>query len=239
MKNSNFFSASNVRYGYESMYRHNYYDLFKGFTATEGLEVLFSKKTIGAAAVSMFFWGIYGIPIILAFIWGSYYLGNGITRVVYSIFGTSRQVRWNTNSCIYFVMTSWIWVFFPAILVLAFVLVGELPFGLYHAMKVQPGDYTFDAASPEVNLFMKLMWDTIHTSNGPVEFMYRVVLWDYLHPTLSTIKITMAPVLGYLVYYRGHTEITAEDFYAGEEDGRDAWLLYERRERRPSMNDLD
>lgn len=235
MKNADFFADSNSRYGYESMYRHNYIDLFKGFSANEGLSVLFNKKTIGAAAFSMFLWGVYGIPIMMAFIWGAYYLGNGITRVVYAVFGTSRQVRWNTNSCIYYIMTAWIWVWFPAILFLLFILVGELPFGLYHVMKVQPGDYTFDAANPEVNLFMMLVYDTVKTSNGPVEFMLRFAFWDYLHPTLSTVKFMLAPVLGYFVYWRGHTEITAEEFYAGEEDGRDAWLLYEKRYGQYSM----
>lgn len=235
MKNADFFDDSNSRYGYETIYRHNYADLFKGFSANEGLSMLFDKKTLGAAAFSMFLWGVYGIPIMMAIIWGSYYLGNGITRVVYAMFGTSRKVRWQTNSFLYFVMTTWVWVWFPAILFLVFILVGEIPFGLYHVMMVQPGDYSFDAASLEVNLFMKLVWDTIHTSHGPVEFVLRFAFWDYLHPLASTIKITMAPVLGYLVYWRGHSEITAEDFYAGEEDGRDAWLLYEKREGRYSV----
>lgn len=229
MKNGEFFSDSNSRHGYESMYRHNYADLFKGFSANEGLSMLLDKKTLAAAAFSMFLWGVYGIPIILAFVWGSYYLGHVITRAVYSMFGTSRKVRWQTNSCLYFIMTSWIWVWFPSILVLLFIIVGEIPFGLYHVMMVQPGDYSFDASSPEVNLFMKLVWDTISTSKGPAEFILRFAFWDYLHPMLSTIKITLAPALGYLVYWRGHTEITAEEFYDGEEDGRDAWLLYERR----------
>lgn len=229
MKNGEFFSESNNRYGYETMYRHNYADLFKGFAANEGLSVLFDKKTLGAAAFSMFLWGVYGIPIMMAIIWGSYYFGNGITRVVYAIFGTSRKVRWNTNSCLHFIMTTWIWMWFPAILLLLFIIIGEIPFGLYHVMMVQPGDYSFDAGSPEVNLFMKLVWDTVSTSQGPAEFVLRFALWDYLHPVLSTIKITLAPVLGYIVYWRGHTEITDEEFYAGEEDGRDAWLIYENR----------
>ena len=177
----------------------------------------------------MLFWGIYGIPIILAFIWGSYYIGNGITRVVYAIFGTSRKVRWNTNSFVFFMMASWLWIWFPGIAFLVFILVGELPFGLYHVMKVQPGDYSFDASSPEVNLFMMMAWDTLHSSHSIFEFFLRFALWDYLHPVVSTIKVTLAPVLGYLVYWRGHTKISAEDFYEGEEDGRDAWLLYEKR----------
>ena len=235
MKNGEFFSSSNSRYGYESIYRHNYADLFKGFAANEGIGVLFDKKTLVAAAFSMFLWGVYGIPIMMMIIWGSFFVGNAITRVVYALFGTSRKVRWQTNSCIYFVMTTWIWMWFPAILLLLFIIVGEIPFGLYHVMQVQPGDYSFDAGSPEVNLFMKLVWDTIHTSHGPAEFILRFAFWDYLHPTMSTIKITMAPVLGYLVYWRGHPEITAEEFFAGEEDGRDAWLLYERRERSYSV----
>ena len=229
MKNADFFSDSNVRYGYDSIYRHNYADLFRGFSAAETVEVLLSKKTWAAGAFSLFLWGAYGIPIMLMFIWGAYFVGNMITRVTYAILGTSRKVRWHTNATLYFIFTSWIWVWFPAILFMIFIALGTIPYGVYNILMIPDGDYSHSAASPEINLIMRLVWDTIDTSNGPVEFILRFAFWDYLHPVASATKIMLAPVLGYLVFYRGHPSVTEEAWLEGEEDGRDAWLLYERR----------
>lgn len=230
MKNSDFFSTSHQRDGYDTMYRHNYNDLLKGFALGEAAMVVFDKKTIGAALLALAMWGLYGIPIILAFVWGSYYIGNFITRVVYSTFGTSRKVRWQTNSALYFTMTSWLWIWLPAITFFALVMVGSLPFAFYRAF-ANGATYSFNATAPENNLFMYFYWDIISSSSDATEFILRFAFWDYMHPVVSTLKLVAAPVFGYLFYWCGHTEIAEQDFYDGENDGRDAWLTYERRMR--------
>lgn len=226
MKNSDFFSTYHQRDGYDTMYRHNYGDLFKSFSLIETLSVLFDKKTIGAALFAMVMWGVYGIPIILAVVWGSYFIGNAITRVSYAIFGTSRKVRWNTNSAIYFVMTSWLWIWLPGIIFFALVLVGMIPFGLYHALSHSA---SFDATSTANNLFMYFYWDIVNSSSSLSEFIVRFAFWDAMHSTISTIRVTLIPVVGYLFYWTGHTKIGEQEFYDGEAEGRDAWLAYERR----------
>ena len=96
-------------------------------------------------------------------------------------------------------------------------------------MTVNLNDYSFDAMTPENNLFMFFMWDMLNSSKDPAEFLFRLIGWDHMHPMISTVKLMIAPVLGYYVYWRGHPTVFKDEFYEGENDGRDTWLLYERR----------
>lgn len=224
MKNSEFFSTP--KNDYESNGALNYWDELTSVMTLQAMMVVFNRQTFAGAVLMVAFFGIYGIPLALLLAFSGRIIGNGIVRVVYAIFGTSRKVRWTTNSWINLLMYSWFWIWTGGALFMIFILITFIPYALVTMLTAEPGTVV-NAGDPTYNLLVRYVMGCGKPSSL-WEFTYNVFLGDDCHPVAKVVKFFLSSCVGYFLTYHGHNEISESEFMEGEETGADGWLLYEK-----------
>ena len=235
MKNSNFFETE--KFGYDENQSETYFGMMRSIGVMEGLTTLFTKQTLAAGVASFIFFGLYGVPLFLLFAFFGRAIGHLIVRIVYAVLGTSRKVRWTTNSLINYVFHVWLWIWFGGCIVFVVSMVLTPPALIYQIITMPP-TYGIDIGSSEYNVFMRWVGQVIFEVDGLGDFLYRWFVWDNNHPIMSMIKTLISFSLGQMLTYRAHQHVSEEQFLEDEGTSRDGWLLYEKIGRNNSVATL-
>ena len=207
-----------------SMTRMNYINLMSGVLAHQGVMVTLRQATLAGSVWTILGWGVYGVPLLLALIWTSFFISNAILQVVYRVYGPTRSVRWHANSLLRVFWTLSMCVLIPGLLLLVLVLVLVLPFGMVYIMNDNSGSYALDMQ--KANLFFIVYEHALTNSHSLFEFLNKVFFWDGAHPIISLVKFIMMPIVSLYLYYKAHDDCSMQEFYDSEQN---VWLIYEKR----------